>query len=310
MLKHSNRGVATPILLYLVMVCAPPFAAEPRTQPAPGSSRVPLGADGSFVTRPLVPATYVLQIRQSAHSKETGAQAEGGLSVLTLRSSDLAGVGLRTRPGFSVTGRFRMESDNPSAAWPPHIVVQATLALDGSGMLASSVAEGAPAGTFVFRNVYGPRVLRCGYTLASASHWWPDRVLLDGVDITDVPTDLSEAQNGRLEVVFTQHPARFAGTVRDSRGQPVPQAWVVVFSAERSRWQRWSAAAKATRADFKGAFDFTSLPGRYLVRALSPEAFPTEPPTLRDFEGLSQGAIAIELKHRERRMVVLSVNGR
>lgn len=152
--------------------------------------------------------------------------------------------------------------------------------------------------------------MRCGYTLAPDSRWWPGPVLLDGVDITDVSTDLSDAQNRRLEVTFTQHPARFAGRVTDSRGEPVPRAWVVVFSAERPRWQRWSAAAQAIRADFKGAFDFSSLPGRYLVQALSPQAFQTEHPVLRDFERLSQGAMAVELEQRERKILVLSVNGR
>jgi hypothetical protein len=341
MLKNSTRAVAAPFLLCLVSVWVGLSAAEHRTQSVVtrhrisgrvidshgqvprgveltvgreegdnswGSSPVPLDADGSFATDPLLPAKYVLHVQPSAHSKD--ARVEVGLAIVTLPSSDVTGVVLRTRPGFSVTGRFRMESDNPSAAWPPHIVVQAILALDGSGMLASAVAEGAPAGTFIFRSVYGPRVLRCGYTLASGSPWWPGRVLLDGVDITDVPTDLSEAQNGRLEVVFTQHPARFAGSVRDSRGQPVPEAWVVVFSADRARWQRWSAVAQAIRADSNGSFDFTSLPGRYLVRALSPEAFPTDRPVLREFERLSQGAIAIELQHRERQMLSLRINGR
>jgi hypothetical protein len=283
-----------------------------------GSHPVQLGADGSFVSRPLVPATYVLEVRPSASSKD--AKVEGGLAIVTLRSSDLAEVMLRTRPGFAVTGRFRMESDNPAAAWPPIIVVNALVAVDGAGMLGASVAEGAPGGAFVFRNVYGPRVLRSGYTPAPGARWSSGRVLLDGVDITDVPTELSEAQNARLEVVFTQHPARFAGTIRDSRGKRVPEAWVVVFSAERARWQRWSAVAQAIRADSKGAFDFTALPGRYLVRALSPETFPIEGPRallrnverrwLRDFERLSQGGTTVQLNNRERKMLSVTINGR
>jgi hypothetical protein len=333
----------TRLLLCLVMACIQPFVAASHMQRAAAGPRISgrvvdshglvpvgvelmigtedgessfgsfpaeLGADGSFVTRPLVPAAYVLEVRPAAHSTVTGAGAEAGLIVVTFRSADLDGVVIRTGPNFSVTGRFRMESDNPLAPWPPHIAVQAILAVDGSGMLPSSIAEGAPAGRFVFRDVHGPRVLRCGYTLAAGSPWWPGQVLLDGVDITDVPTDLSEARNRRLEVVFTQHPARFVGIVRDSRGRPVPEAWVVVFSGERSRWQRWSAAAHAIRADLEGAFNFTSLPGRYLVRALSRDAFPAARPLLRDFEVLSQGATAVELEQRERKMLVLTIDGR
>lgn len=157
-------------------MCAQDFAAEPRAQPTARSHRISgrvinshglvpsdvqlligtevgessfesypvvLTRDGSFVTRPLVPATYVLDVQPLARSNTTGARAEGGLSVVTLGSSDLAGVLLRTRPGFSVAGQFRMESDNLSAAWPPTIFVQGFLALDGSGMGLSSGAEGA-----------------------------------------------------------------------------------------------------------------------------------------------------------------------
>jgi hypothetical protein len=81
-----------------------------------------------------------------------------------------------------------------------------------------------------------PHVLRCGYTLAPGSWWWPSKVLLDGVDITNVPTDFGDAENSRLEVVFTQHPARFTGTVSDVKGQPVPASLVMLFSADRTLW--------------------------------------------------------------------------
>src|SRR2546422_10905294 len=126
MVTHSNRRLAmTRLLLCLVMACTQPFAAAPHFQPTAaghqisgrvvdshglvpagveliigtedgessfGSFPAQLGADGSFVTRPLVPATYILQVRPAAHSPETGAGAESGLGIVTLRSADLAGV--------------------------------------------------------------------------------------------------------------------------------------------------------------------------------------------------------------------------
>jgi hypothetical protein len=53
-----------------------------------------------------------------------------------------------------------------------------------------------------------------------------------------------------------------------------------------------------------------SLPGRYLATALSPQAFPTGRPVLRDFERLAKGAVAIELKGRERKTLALSIGER
>ena len=61
-----------------------------------------------------------------------------------------------------IVGRFRMESDNPSAEWPPQIGVNAFLAFDGKPLLNGTVAKGAAEGQFVLRNAFGPRVLRCG----------------------------------------------------------------------------------------------------------------------------------------------------
>ena len=68
------------------------------------------------------------------------------------------------------------------------------------------------------RNLFGPRVLRFGYRIAPGSPWWPSRILLDGKDVTNVPTHFSLHPDGQLEVVFTQHPARLAGIVSDAQG--------------------------------------------------------------------------------------------
>jgi len=196
-----------------------------------------------------------------------------------------------------------MESDDPAAVWPPQIVVHADLAATGASFLGSQGAEGAAGGKFVLRNVYGPRVLRCGYTLAGASRWWPAGVLLDGKDITDVPTDFSAVPNAKVEVVFTQHPARIAGVVTDSTGNPVSQAWVVVVPAERDDWQTWSGRATAVQADWKGKFDLASMAGRYLVTAAKPDMWLTRVRLLAQLERLSRDAVEIQLDARERKTI-------
>jgi hypothetical protein len=173
-------------------------------------------------------------------------------------------------------------------------------------LIPSTQADGAPHGTFTLRGARGPHVLRCGYTLAPGSWWWPSRVLLDGVDITNVPTDFGDAENSRLEVEFTQGPATFTGTVLDLNGQPVPSASVVVFSADRALWQPWSTTSQVVLANTKGAFSVPVLPGRYLVRALPPSAFPGIRAQL-DHERLSRYALAVEIGKREREDLALTI---
>ncbi len=271
------------------------------------SARIAMAADGSFTTAPLAPATYVLQLSHPGRLTPGEPDLEGELRTVRITTADVSGVVLRTRPPYALTGRFRMESDNPAAAWPPVIVVTAFVAADGTGFLGASTAEGASGGRFILRDVYGPRVLRCGYRQDGRSRWWPGHVLLDGVDITDVPTDFSAAQGRRLEIVFTQHPPRVAGTVTDSHGHPVSQAWVVSVPADPAVRQRWSARVNAVQADVKGVFDFASLPGRYLVTAVRPRMWLSRDDLLKDLERVARGAAPVELKDRQRASVAIRV---
>ena len=171
---------------------------------------IPIAGDGSFTTPRRSPGLYVLELVRTPHSATKAAQVVGQ-KIVQLATADVSGVTIDVRRDTTLTGRFRMESDNPKAAWPSHIGVLAFLAIDGLPMVAGLGAEGGPGGTFVLRNAFGPRVLRCGYIPVPGSHWWPSRVILDGRDVTNVPTDFSEHPDGQLEVVFTQHPARIAG---------------------------------------------------------------------------------------------------
>jgi len=267
---------------------------------------VPVAPDGSFRTPPLSPATYVLEVVRTPHSR-THAATVVGFSIVPLGTSDVSGVTVSIRRDTALNGRFRMESDNPAAPWPPHIVVNAFLALDGMPLLNGTGAEGAPDGRFILRNAFGPRVLRCGYTLAPGNPWWPARVLLDGVDITNVPTDFSTHEDGQLEVFFTQHPARLTGTVTDGHGQPLPNAWVLRFSEDRALWQEWAETSDAVRSDAQGRFRFVSLPGRYLVGAVASSTFSSKPSALKQIGRVAPRAVPVELGEREVKTLQLTV---
>jgi hypothetical protein len=243
------------------------------------STPVVVAANGSFIARSLIPGTYTLEMVRTP----AGAMPVS-FNAVRITNADVTGVTVTIRRDFALTGRFRMESSSPAAAWPPHIHVLAQLALEGAGYLGSMSAEGAPGGTFVLRNAFGPRVVRCGYTRAPGSNWWPSRVLLDGRDITNIPTDFSAHENARLEVVFTQHPARLVGTVRTLDGEAVSAPWIVVTSADRLLRQWWATTTTATQGNTKGAFSLALLPGEYLIRAVPQSRFDSWPSALRQAE--------------------------
>lgn len=137
----------------------------PGSQPS-APSPVTIAPDGSFVTPPLNAGTYILQLVRTPQSFEH-AEAVVGFRIVDVGTSDVSGITVDVRRDTAIRGRFRMESDDPAAEWPTHIGVSAYLALEGMPLGPGIHAEGAPAGEFVLRNAFGPRVLRCGWALAS-----------------------------------------------------------------------------------------------------------------------------------------------
>lgn len=199
----------------------------------------------------------------------------------------------------SITGTFRMESDDPAAVWPLHIVVNAPLAFDGMPTTERIVADGAPGGKFVLRNAFGPRVLRCAYDLAPGAKWWPSQVLLDGVDITNVPTDFSAHQDGHLEVVFTQHPAEIRGIVRGAAGLRARAPWVLVAAAKPEFRQPWSTMSHVVHADVRGEFSMTVVPGRYRVTAVPENTFVSDQQASKHIFDLTVRGMTVQVERRE-----------
>jgi hypothetical protein len=268
-----------------------------------------IDSDGAFVTEQLASDTYVLRLVRTPHSA-TKPEMLVGLALVTVAASEVSNVTVEVRRDTAITGTFRMESDNSAAVWPPHIAVGAYLAVDGMGFLDSAGADGAAGGKFILRNAYGPRVLRCGYTLAPDSKWWPSQVILDGVDITNVPTDFSAHENGHLEVVFTQHPARIRGTVTDESGQPVRAPWILVAAADPALRQHWSSMLHAVQGNTRGEFSIAVTPGRYLVAAVPQETFTSYPMTQRNILPMTSTGLAVEVTTREIKDVKIPIRNR
>jgi hypothetical protein len=270
---------------------------------------IPIGADGSFTIDGLGPAPYLLELIRSPHSA-TAPATPVGLTLVSVETSDLSNVTVEVRPDTAVTGTFRMDSDNPAAVWPTSIGVSAWLALDGMTFLGSRGADGARGGRFVLRNAFGPRVLRCHYELAPDSKWWPSLVTLDGVDITNVPIDFSEHEDGRLEVFFTQHPSRIRGVVRSWSGDPVRAPWILVAAAEPAFRQHWSTMLYAVQGGTRGEFTIAVIPGQYRVAAFLPETFASYQDARNNVLRRTSAGVPIEVKTREIKDVSVTIQNR
>jgi hypothetical protein len=283
---------------------------------------VHVNTDGSFVTPRLAAGTYVLQVLRSPDSRTRRDRFQPdrfvAFKTVTVGFHDISDVTMTIRPDFAVPGRFRMETDNPAARWPDYIGISAYLALEGQPPLADMAADGTQGGRFWLHNAFGPRVIRTNYRLTNVE-WSPTRVLLDGSDITNVPTDFSNGTKGELEVVFTQHPSRFVLSVVDRDGQAIRDAWIVMVAADRSVWEPWATTTLIKPLDRIAPHELTKLPGRYLVRAfprdafqsprdaLQPNTFPSLGGALQPIDRLMAGAAPIDLGDRETKTLRLVV---
>lgn len=289
----------TPDLTLLMWYQTRPYASS--------GDPIQLAADGTFVTRPLLPGTYVFEATRSSSSSAADLR---GVEVVEVGGSDVSNVTLELRRPSVVTGRYRMESDDPGARWPSHMIVIANLALNGLDLGTSHVVEGGPNGTFVLRNAFGPRILKYGGGQEPGRAWWPARVLLDGKDITNVPTDFSRHEGGSLEFVLTQHPPRLEGTVTDGDGRPVGLAWVVAIAAEADGTQPWSARTFIERSGPTGRFSMAVTPGPFRIHALPGSAFQRIEDGRYRLAGIGPGGTPVTVQPRERKPVAVTLQPR
>ena len=124
----------------------------------------------------------------------------------------------------------------------------------------------ASDGTFAIDRVVGRSTLDVS---ALPGGWRVKAVRLNGIDITEQPTDFGEGSRHQVEVVLTDRISEVFGGVTDSRGQRVAKYTVVVFPDDRDRWMFPSRSVQAARSRFDGSFQIRGLPpGTYRATAL------------------------------------------
>ncbi len=63
-----------------------------------------------------------------------------------------------------------------------------------------------------------------------------------------------ELNGENIDVVFTHKVAQLSGELRDDRGNVPPDAWVVIFPADETKWLLRSRLIRVSRPDKAGAY--------------------------------------------------------
>jgi carboxypeptidase family protein len=214
--------------------------------------------DGAFSIPNIPPGDYVLK---------TGFPGTFAAQFVAVSDADVSGLALRTSSGSTVSGHITFEGA-PSRVTPQSFqfnFVQTDVDLGPApGVYRAKINDDW---TFEYAGLFGSLLIRP----SGGPQWLVKSIRAGGADITDTPLALGRREQSLtdVEVVLTNRAAQAAGTVSDARGQPVAACTVVVFPADRDRWQRPSRFVKAARCDPDGTFTVRGLPtSEYFVAAV------------------------------------------
>jgi hypothetical protein len=198
------------------------------------------------------------------------ADQEFAVTRVTTNGEPNLEVVLTTAKGALVTGHVEVEGDQPPLLTSLQVVAHETEfefpALPGATDN-PSLGTAAADGTFAFKSLFGPRLLRfqklpAGWTLKS--------VHLDGEDVSDVPVDFRGGQAPRLlRMIITSRTGGISGVARDAAGQPVSRARIVAFGADERTWGWRTRMVKSVESDDQGRYSIDGLlDGKYHVVAV------------------------------------------
>ena len=237
--------------------------------------------DGSFVVAGVPPGQFVLQARSIPASvvdsvattgritNRTLATGEIGTYPIVVDGVDIADVALATAPMGHVSGRAMLDDDASAAPQGRSIQVAAIAASSDAVSAGPSAVPIESSGRFDIAGLAGLFLIRVSGLPRGV---YLDHVDAGGRDVSDSGVDVPPGQSVTgLTVHLTSHPTRLSGRVTIERGGDLSGCDVVVFAADKERWE-WPSSRflGSARAQRDGRFQLEGLPaGSYLAIALS-----------------------------------------
>jgi hypothetical protein len=196
--------------------------------------------------------------------------------------TDIAGLSVALHSGARISGSLVFEGTkeqptgdqlqrasvqiNPIAGTAPVQILTAAKRVEANGQFAS---VGYPPGKYTVSAALPP-------IQAGGVAWRFKSATFRGRDVSDEGLTVAGEDVSGLVITFTDRSTEVRGTVADAKGQPDPNASVVVLPADSQAWKQGTINARrirSTRATSTGAFGFTDLPpGAYFIAAISEES--------------------------------------
>jgi hypothetical protein len=226
-----------------------------------GGFRSMTGQDGTFSIPNVTPGKYTIVAR--AEGGPSGGGTRSASQPLVVSGAEV-NVVLTTAPGVALSGSVTFESAGTPA--PTSFAGFRVTALPlGSAVIARNVrpADVSEAGHFSAMDVTPGQYLIRG---VGPRGWTMKSVYVDGRDVTDQVLDVKAENIGGINVIFTDRYSGLSGTVRDGRGNAVPDLTVILFPSDENLWLPQSRRIVTARADAAGTYKLLQIPaGDYLA---------------------------------------------
>jgi hypothetical protein len=258
---------------------------------------------GRFTVAAVEPGEYRLAVGGGTWTSPVGSTGRPENAELPMTvATDLDDIVVITQPGINLSGRVVL-ADAPPASAPQ---LRIAFRRGDSSIVRSPDIEATIGNDLRFQgaDLFGPRLVRVS---GLSSGWALKAVMLNGADITDVPTVFTKEHDGQLQVVLSSRLSTLEGEVRDETGKTVDDAMVYVFSEDRRSWSLASPRTIFSDVRPDGRFRVGGLTGgQYFAIAVAREGlrlpqFPRE----AFFELLSREATPFVIGDDERRTLDL-----
>jgi hypothetical protein len=258
---------------------------------------------GRFTLVAVEPGEYKLAVGGGTWTSAVGSTGRPENAELPVTvATDIDDVVVVTQPGITLSGRVVLADAPPAAAAPVRIAFRrADRSIVSSPNIDASVGDDL---RFQATDLFGPRLVR---VLGLPDGWAIRAIMLNGADITDVPTVFTKEHDGQLQVVLGSRLSTLEGEVRDGAGKTVDNAIVYVFSEDRRSWSLASPRTVFSDVRPDGRFWVAGLTGGgYLAIAVARDGFQMpQSPREAFFDLLSREATPFVIGDDERRSLEL-----
>jgi hypothetical protein len=274
--------------------------------------------DGRFSISGIPPGRYTVTARASVPrapgtASNTPPAALWASTDVAVDGQDVTDVSLTLQRGLTISGRVVFEGSRTPPADLTKLRVNLPFAftsvgavvtlppvqLDGAG---GFTIDGALPVTYRFSNaIQGIRT--------PIGQWWLKSIAIGGREVLDGLLELRQSSSDAV-VTFSDRASELSGLVRDAKGDPAPEYFVIVFGIDRSSWFTNSRRVAGVRPGADGKYAIHNLPpGEYLV-AVSNDVEPGEWFDAALLQQLAAGAMRITLGEYEQKAYDVTVRPR